>query len=129
MNAPIHYVGFWPRMLAHNIDLLCLLPFFYGIRLLITPHWGMAVACTAIYILYHLIFEIGKWQGTPGKRMQRLKVVAVSGISPTIRQIALRNIAKLLSAGLLFLGFAMIGTTKKHQGLHDKLANTVVIYY
>ena len=39
----------------------------------------------------------------------------------------LRHFAKFVSALIFFIGFLMIGFTKKHQGLHDKIAGCLVL--
>jgi uncharacterized RDD family membrane protein YckC len=39
----------------------------------------------------------------------------------------LRHFAKFISTIIIFIGFVMIGLTKKRQGLHDRIAGCLVL--
>ena len=66
--------------------------------------------------------------GTPEKMATRLKIVdARTGQKLTIPQSIGRYFAYLVSTIPLFLGFVWVGSDKRKQGWHDKLAGTVVI--
>ena len=64
---------------------------------------------------------------TVGKRATRLIVVDLNGKCLTWRRALGRYFAKILSALILLFGFFMIGWTARKQGLHDKVAGTLVV--
>jgi uncharacterized RDD family membrane protein YckC len=87
----------------------------YGMLLIVIP-W-----------LYFAGFESSRSQATPGKLLMRIVVTDTSGNKPTFARVTLRHFAKFISAIPIFVGFLMIGLTKKRQGLHDKIAGCLVL--
>ncbi|GFK92601.1 hypothetical protein NNJEOMEG_00426 [Fundidesulfovibrio magnetotacticus] len=81
----------------------------------------------AVVWLYYALQESSPVQATLGKRIMGLKVMDLEGRRISFGRATGRYAAKLLSGGLLLLGYAMILFTKKRQGLHDLLAGTVVV--
>jgi uncharacterized RDD family membrane protein YckC len=77
--------------------------------------------------LYYAGFESSRSQATPGKVLMGVVVTDLEGNKPTFARATLRQFAKFISALILFIGFIMIGLTKKHQGLHDKIAGCLVL--
>ena len=77
--------------------------------------------------LYYAGFESSRSQATPGKVLMNLIVTDLEGNKPTFARATLRFFGKFISALILFIGFIMIGFTKKHQGLHDKLSGCLVL--
>jgi uncharacterized RDD family membrane protein YckC len=65
---------------------------------------------------------------TPGKYLVGLRVVRTDGFRLGFWRSVVRGIGYYLSALLLFMGFIWIIFDKNRQALHDKIANTVVIY-
>jgi len=129
MEETRNYAGFYPRMLAHNIDLLILLPFFYLIGYFVSQDLLLIALCTLLYIFYHTIFEISVWRGTPGKKLQKIAV----GLDSDHKEIGskhafIRNTSKIFSVIPFFAGFIMVFFDKKRRGLHDRMAGTVVIF-
>ena len=122
------YADFNARMLAHNVDLIVLLPFFYLIGWLIEDNILLIVLCWCFYTMYHIIFEMSQWNGTPGKKFQKLEVTNFDGNPASILQIIYRNMIKIVSILILFAGVIMIAFDEKKRGLHDRLAKTVVIF-
>ncbi len=117
---------FWMRLLAHNIDLLILLIPLFIAGIYIESNRMLYTAGILLYVVYHVAFELSKWQASPGKRILSLKVRNSFFESPGFLAIFLRTTLKFLSLMLLFGGFAMISFTKKKQGLHDLIAGTVI---
>lgn len=115
-------------MLAHNIDLVILLPFFYLIGYFIADNFLLIGLCFGLYVIYHSIFEMTKWRATPGKKLQRMQVLTEKGEEPRVFMIFLRNFLKMLSGLILFGGFAMISWDKKRRALHDRLTGSLVIF-
>lgn len=77
--------------------------------------------------LYFAGFESSRSQATPGKLLMRVVVTDPVGNKPTFARVTLRHFAKFISALIIFIGFLMIGLTKKRQGLHDKIAGCLVL--
>jgi uncharacterized RDD family membrane protein YckC len=125
----LKYADFNARMLAHNVDLIILLPFFYLIGWIIKDNISLVSLCWCFYTLYHICFELSQWHGTPGKKFQKLLVTNFDGNPASFRQIIYRNMAKIVSILILFAGVIMIALDTKRRGLHDRMAKTVVIFY
>lgn len=78
-------------------------------------------------MLYWIVADASRYQGSLGKRLLGLKVVGERGERLTLAAAAGRNLLKILSAVLLFIGFMMAGWTRRKQALHDKLTSSYVI--
>jgi len=65
---------------------------------------------------------------TPGKALLGLKIVRRDGQSLSFGRAILRFLCYWVSAIPLFLGFIWILVDKRHEGWHDKIARTNVIY-
>jgi uncharacterized RDD family membrane protein YckC len=87
----------------------------YGILVIVIP-W-----------LYYAGFESSRSQATPGKLLMHIVVTDLNGNKPTFSRVTLRHFAKFISALIIFIGFLMIGLTKKRQGLHDRIAGCLVL--
>ncbi|MGA2919424.1 RDD family protein [Methanoregula sp.] len=77
--------------------------------------------------LYFAGFESSRSQATPGKVLMSLVVTDLEGNKPSFARTTLRFFGKYISALIIFIGFIMIGFTKKHQGLHDRIAGCLVL--
>ena len=77
--------------------------------------------------LYYASFESSRSQATPGKLLMRTVVTDMDGNKPTFARVTLRHFAKFISTLIIFIGFLMIGLTKRKQGLHDKIAGCLVL--
>ena len=103
-------------------------------RVLIEPEMRNEISKTtstdiesiAIFI-YWILMEASIWQASLGKKVMGLKVVTETGEKPDMLQCASRNLLKILSGIILFIGFFMAGWTNKKQALHDKIPSMLVI--
>lgn len=77
--------------------------------------------------LYYALFESSKYQATPGKLAVSIKVTDQYGDPVTFGRATGRYFGKLLSGAIMMIGYIIIIFTEKKQGLHDILANTLVI--
>ena len=122
------------RRLAGIIDLFCLL-FAYGGFLGLFGSLGghftvtkLSVAVcvltfAVVYLQYFALFSI--FGGTtPGMMLRGLEVVGFSGESPTSRQMLLRSLGYVLSAGTFFLGFLWAMWDSDELTWHDRLSRT-----
>jgi Tfp pilus assembly major pilin PilA len=78
--------------------------------------------------LYFALLESSGWQATVGKRALGIKVTTVDGQRIGFGQATGRYFAKILSGLTLCIGFLMVAWTQKRQGLHDKIAGTLVLH-
>lgn len=140
------FAGFWFRTLAVVIDIvLCqvaivILVFPLGFVLgasmagssslseIETAAEGLgSVLGVLIQWLWFTIPESSKWQATIGKKIVGLKVTDENGERIGFGKANGRYWSKILSALILFVGFLMVAFTAKKQGLHDKIAGTLVV--
>jgi uncharacterized RDD family membrane protein YckC len=77
--------------------------------------------------LYYAGFESSRGQATPGKVLMHLEVTDLEGNRISFARATLRFFGKFISTLIIFIGFLMIGLTKKRQGLHDKIAGCLVL--
>jgi uncharacterized RDD family membrane protein YckC len=143
-DQKLNYAGFWIRVGAYLVDavvlmvvqLLLLIPSGIEMGSLLTQgmgsegmptsFWISYFAMVAFGILYFVLMESSKYQGTLGKLAFGLKVGNDDGSKISFLQALGRYFAKIVSALILLIGFIMVAFDKKKQGLHDKMANTFV---
>jgi uncharacterized RDD family membrane protein YckC len=143
----LKFAGFWFRTFALVIDtVLCnvvitviLLPFAFVFQVLMavdTPNTVytkavlfilMSVIAMLLHWLWFTIAESSKWQATIGKKMVGLKVTDENGERIDFGRANGRYWSKTLSYITLLVGFVMAAFTEKKQGLHDKIAGTLVV--
>jgi len=144
----IKYAGFWIRYVANIIDgfLIGILFFIIGIIIgiiIIAVNGLEAVkgfhlskgADIAVRIIgmvvgwIYFVWMTKKYQATLGKKAVGIKVMSDKSEELTLGRVILREtIGKLISAIILYIGYIMVGFTKRKQALHDKIAGTVVVY-
>jgi len=94
---------------------------------IIAKYFFVQITLFAIIGFFFIGFWLYRGQ-TPGKVITSCKIVdAKSGNVPTKRQYIIRFFSYIPSTLLLCLGFIIVSFTKKKQGLHDIIADTVVI--
>ena len=134
------YAGFWIRVLAFVIDMI-LWSIICGIlaALIIEPlklvnlftsqvidliaYFGALL----IYWVYFAIFESSKWQATPGKKLLGLKVTDLDSERIGFGRANARNLLKIPSFVIFYIGVIMVAFTRYSQGLHDLVAKTLVV--
>lgn len=77
-------------------------------------------------ILFTILDVISK-DGTRGRRKYDIEVRKINGRKAGIFSCFLRNVFKSISRLLIFVPFLLQLFTKRHQSLHDLIAQTVVI--
>lgn len=132
------YAGFWIRVGASLIDtvliVLLTLPIMYALygeayfedeRLVTGPldfffTWVLPA-------IVSIVFWISR-QATPGKMALGLRVVdANTGTTLSTGRAIGRYAGYYVSTLLLMMGFVWVAFDKRKQGIHDKLAGTVVV--
>jgi uncharacterized RDD family membrane protein YckC len=80
-----------------------------------------------LWLIYSIVMDASRFQGTFGKRVMGMKVVDESGAGLSFGMAARRNLGKILSALPFFLGFMWIGWSKTKQAWHDKMSHAFVV--
>ncbi len=99
-----------------------------------SPHWltgGMddllGGASMAVFLLYFSIFESSWRQATPGKMLLGIFVTDEQGRRISFPRALGRTLGKFLSTACCFIGYIMALFSSRSQGLHDLIANTLVL--
>jgi len=134
------YGGFWVRVFAYLLDLIVILilsiPFaiVFGESMFDTSNGAMNFSYStsnAVSVMivagYFVGFEGSAKQATPGKMAMGLVVTNQRGGRISYLRALGRFAGKYLSAFILFIGFIMVAFTQRKQGLHDFLAQTLVV--
>ena len=134
--ATLSYAGFWVRFVAYIIDaiiagaiatVLSRIFFgnYYSTETFKDP--GPGAVSMLVSWLYFAFQESSARQATVGKMALGIKVCAESGERLSFANATGRYFAKIISAIILFIGFIMIAFDSRKQGLHDKIAGTLVV--
>ena len=122
------------RQLAGIIDAACLLFAFGGFVALFGSLGGQlalskvnaAVYLAALSVVYFQYFALFTVFGatTPGMMFRGLQVMSFSGEPPTPRQLLLRSVGYMLSAGIGLIGFLWAVWDEDQLTWHDRLSKT-----
>jgi len=139
----VRYAGFWRRLGAAVID-----GFICGVVALLiflvagsvgalsmedeeagwTIGWGLAYVPVIILVwLYYATMESSSKQGTLGKIALGIMVTDAQGRRVSFSRATGRYFAKIISGIILYVGYIMIAFTAKKQGLHDMIADCLVV--
>jgi len=149
--AAVQYAGFWRRVLASIIDGLivgavqAVIQFILmGVGVIATSDlqagpgtaeyrhymaviWILGAVMFVAQILYFAIMESSSKQATLGKMVLGIVVTDIDGKRVSFGRAIGRNLGKIISIIILLIGYFMIAFTKKKQGLHDIMANCLVV--
>jgi len=143
--AELSYAGFWRRLLAFFIDYLLLCTLLAPVLFLIYGRgyflwlaetegfiavYGSAdLLLTKILPFLLLILLWRRLGATPGKILLDCRVVDAKTLeNVSTRNAFIRAAGYIISALPVYLGFVWIAFDKRKQGLHDKLAGTLVLH-
>ncbi len=84
------------------------------------------VGLLVIPMLYYVLFE-ALFGGTIGKLITGIRVRRKDGGKISFPTAFIRFIGRSVSALIFMLGYVLALFDKKHQALHDKIANTLVL--
>src|SRR5215217_1256253 len=127
------YAGFWRRFAAYIIDsILISVVFWLAVLILgaIADDGGVIVAYilgTIGAFVYYAGMESSSNQATIGKIALGIQVTDLQGNRISFGKALGRNLAKILSALIFYIGFIMAAFTAKKQALHDMIAGTLVV--
>ena len=128
------YGGFWRRIFAELIDgilLVLLFPVFLKIFERLSGKWELLIylfyyTVIILFLLYLSVFKI-TMNAIIGYYFLRIKIVSISGLDVTFKQIIMRLISSVISALTFGLCFIWVLFDKNRQAWHDKIAGTYVI--
>ena len=141
LSPQIKYAGFWIRYVAIIVDSFFLF-FCYAITFLIFILMGRSnislilfpsIITASIFnvLIYWSYFSLMTYYkgATLGKMLVGIKVQSEDGQKLSFGRVILREIVGRIVSSIIFsIGYLMAAFTKKKQALHDKMANTVVVY-
>ncbi len=87
----------------------------------------LVLVFTFMPFFYFTILESSRWQGTLGKLALGIKVTDIQGRRISFARAVLRNLGKIASMVILFMGFFMVLMTPRKQALHDMIGGTLVL--
>lgn len=123
------YAGFLRRLIASIIDSFIIILLLAFIQFISGTMGG-----TFFYILlillswnYFAYQESSVRQGTVGKQAMNIIVTDLNGNRISFEHATKRFLGKILASLPFFAGFLLILFTENKQGLHDKIAKTLVL--
>lgn len=141
----VEYAGFWRRFAASIIDNIILgIPMSILWVLIFVPLGLTAYDETAFFgamallviagplvligeVLYFALMESSSRQATLGKMALGIIVTDGAGKRISFGKAIGRYFSKTLSALILYIGYIMIASTGRKQGLHDMIVDTLVV--
>jgi len=133
------YAGFWRRFGAYILDVIVLnvagliIGFIIGLAFASAgadESTVMGISSVIIIILawlYFAISESSSKQATLGKLALGVVVTDGTGNRVSFGRATGRFVAKIISGLILCIGYLMIAFTERKQGLHDMIADTLVV--
>ncbi len=139
-TVPVKYAGFWIRFVALVLDgVIIAIPSGIlnlvvtsiltksGLMILGVKIWVNIISMLAGWTYFSLMTY--NYDATLGKMLLGLSVKSEDFQKLSLGRVILREtVGKLLSTITIFIGYIMVGFTEKKQGLHDKVAHSVVVY-
>ena len=140
-SQQLQYAGFWIRTGASIVDTILLLLVTYPILFLIygpsyldLTYEGAFIRGGADFMISYVlpaVVVIAFWvikQATPGKMAVSCKILdARTGNPPSSGQCIIRYLGYIVAVLPLGLGILWVAVDSRKQGLHDKMAGTVVV--
>lgn len=126
------YAGFWRRFAAFWIDFFITVASMSVVVALVRQIKQplqplLMLLLFVIVLLYHVTLESSSLQATVGKMALGIKVTDERGQRLSVGRSLGRTLAKFISRITLYVGYLIVATTERRQGLHDMIANTLVV--
>ena len=128
----VSYAGFWARVAAYIIDfvILIILGLMISIGSAFAGEMGMLIG-QIVYLLINLLYwpvmESSARQATFGKSIVGIQVTDLNGKRMSFLRALLRNLAKIISAIPLGIGYLLAAFTGRKQALHDMITKSLVV--
>lgn len=141
----VEFAGFFSRLAAFLLD--CVLVNI-GLLFIKIPVWCVELSAGDIFlfkpflftyticdVVYYLLtvayFVLMTYScgATIGKHLMKIKVVDTNGEKLSFISVLIREtVGRYLSVLVMYIGYILAGLDRDKQGLHDKIADTYVIY-
>ena len=131
------YVGFWTRFVAYVIDMIVIYAissllntFSFGLlnKQLDFPILGEESLSYVIVMFTYFIAMTYFFSQTLGKMIMKIKVETNKGEKLSLADVVYRElVGRLLKIFLVYLPYLAVAFTNKKKGLHDFIADTVVV--
>ena len=131
------YAGFWMRFVAYLIDMIVIYAissllntFSFGLlnKRLDFPILGEESLSYVIVMFAYFISMTYFFSQTLGKMIMKIKVETNKGDKLGIMDVVYREVVgRLLTIFLAYIPYLAVAFTNKKKGLHDYIANTVVV--
>jgi uncharacterized RDD family membrane protein YckC len=146
--AAVQYAGFWRRLAAALIDGVLLIVAYFVFAFTFGFVYGAAtgggeeemadstantlvclawVATAILGWLYYALMEGSSKQATLGKMALGIVVTDAQDRRVSFARATGRYFGKIISSIILYVGFIMVAFTEKKQGLHDIMADCLVV--
>lgn len=139
------FAGFFSRLAAFLIDSILV---GVGLWIVKVPVWFIKMAVGDSFLFQPFLFEFTIFDviyylltvtyfvlmtyycgATVGKHLMKIKVVDAEGQKLSFISVLVREtVGRYLSALIIYIGYIIAGFDERKQGLHDKIADTCVIY-
>lgn len=131
------YAGFWTRFVAYLIDMIVIYAissllntFSFGLlnKQLDFPILGEESLSYVIVMFAYFIAMTYFFSQTLGKMIMKIKVETNKGEKLSLADVVYRElVGRLLTIFLVYLPYLAVVFTNKKKGLHDFIADTVVV--
>jgi uncharacterized RDD family membrane protein YckC len=122
----LEYAGFWIRLVAFIIDRIILGAIGFALGIVVTNVFELFLLQILVQAVYSIAFWVGQG-ATPGKMAVGIKVVMTNGEPIELGAACLRYVGYFFSGLIFGIGYLMIAFSSEKKGLHDNIANTVVV--
>ena len=133
-KTKIEYASFLARWIAFTIDNAL----FAVLTIILTfafPDFENSfnvaiyrIITTLILIFLMITFWVKLDGATPGKKLMKIKIVDAETFQTIdYKQGTIRFLGYILSSIIFLFGFLMVAFSKRKQGLHDIVSNTIVV--
>ncbi len=88
------------------------------------------IGAALIYLAYHPLLEVLMSGRTPGKRMAGVRIVSITGQTPTVGALLIRNVFRLIDSLPLFyiLGLGVALFNQRNVRIGDIAAGTLLVF-
>ena len=114
--------GFLERFIAYLIDIIIVLQVIFVFKSLLSINFDRLLIIL-LFIVYNTFF-LSTQSTTVGKKILRIKVVDENYNVLTFRKALIRELSKIFSELIYYIGFLWVLIDKKKQAWHDKIAKT-----
>lgn len=139
------YAGFFVRLAAFLLDSILVTVVLFIFKFIV---WIMKLSMGDMIFFKPILFQYNAFDilfyilttgyfvlttyfcgATMGKSLMKLKVVDADGQKLNFMSVLIREtVGRYLSTVIICVGYFMAGFDNRKQGLHDKIADTLVIY-